>query len=70
MAEYYRVVRTFLGPESRRLMPGEVVEASGWRNAVKLMNQGRMVPTPAPQTPSLAPEGATRKEAAHGQPRH
>ena len=65
MPEYYRVTRTFLGPDSKRLLPGEVVEAGGWRNLSKLVAQGRMVPTAPPASPESA-----RKEPTHGQSRH
>lgn len=62
MAEKYRVLRTFVGAEGRRYMPGEEVDGSGWRNASKLMNQGRIIPTV--ETPPPAPE---RKERRHGE---
>lgn len=67
MAEYYRVLRPFTGPNNERFLPGRVVDGSAWRNAPKLASQGRLLPCAAPESPVAAP---TPKEASHAQSRH
>jgi hypothetical protein len=64
MAEYYRVLRPFTGPNNERFLPGRVVDGSAWRNAPKLASQGRLLPCAAPE-PAPA-----KKEAPHAQSRH
>jgi hypothetical protein len=64
MAEYYRVLRPFTGPNNERFLPGRVVDGSDWRNAPKLAAQGRLLPCSPPE--SLVNE----KEGKHAQSRH
>ncbi|MGN6812551.1 MAG: hypothetical protein ACTHMP_16935 [Thermomicrobiales bacterium] len=64
MTDWYRVVRTFPGPNGGRQPPGAVVDGTHWRNAPKLVAQGRLLPTSGPD------ESGDTKEANRAKPRH
>lgn len=64
MANRYRVLRPFNGPGSKRLAAGEEVDITGWRNAPRLIEQGRLLAVTGPEpAPPVAP--VQRKEPRH-----
>lgn len=63
MADWYRVLRPFGGPNGERQEPGAVVDGSGWRNAQKLVAAGKLAPA---SPPDPAPPAPKRKDVPHG----
>lgn len=77
MADWYRVLRPFGGPNGERQEPGTVVDGSGWRNAQKLVAAGKLAPASPPEgspanpvgrstPPDPIPAAPKRKEVPHG----
>ena len=68
MADWYRVLRPFGGPNGERQEPGAVVDGAGWRNAQKLVAAGKLAPASPPEGSPINPPPAApkRKEVPHG----
>ena len=64
----HRVRRPF-DSDGRRMIPGEIVDVTGWRNAYQLVDRGYLIPAPdemiaAPKPAKKAATKAPAKKAA------
>lgn len=61
----HRVRRPF-DSDGRRMIPGEIVDVTGWRNAFQLVDRGYLVPAPdaVVETPKPVKKAAAKKAPA------
>lgn len=69
----HRVRRPF-DCDGRRMIPGEIVDVTGWRNAYQLVDRGYLIPAPDAivETPRPVKKAATKapaKKAATKRPK-